>query len=124
MMASSALRDRRILVVEDEYLIAATLSDQLESVGSIVLGPVPSVERAIEAIESNPEIDAVVLDVNLGGAMAYPIADALVDRNIPFVFTSGYEDGALVKRYPQIRRCRKPYLFSEVERAIASALLG
>ncbi len=50
-MASSALRDRRILVVEDEYLIATTLSDQLEGVGSIVLGPVPSVERAINAIE-------------------------------------------------------------------------
>ena len=123
-MASSALRDRRILVVEDEYLIATTLSDQLEGVGSIVLGPVPSVERAIKAIELNPEIDAVVLDLNLGGAMAYPVADALVARKIPFVFTSGYDDGALIKRYPQIRHCPKPYLFSELERAIASALLG
>ena len=123
-MASSALRDRRILVVEDEYLIATTLSDQLEGVGSIVLGPVPSVERAIKAIELNPEIDAVVLDLNLGGAMAYPVADALVARKIPFVFTSGYEDGVLIKRYPQIRHCPKPYLSSELERAIASALLG
>jgi CheY-like chemotaxis protein len=123
-MAESALRDRHILVVEDEYLIATTLSDQLEGVGSIVVGPVPSVERAIKAIESNPEIDAAILDVNLGGAMAYPVADALLARNIPFIFTSGYEDGAFRQRYPQIRNCPKPYLFVEMERALASALLS
>jgi CheY-like chemotaxis protein len=122
-MASSALRDRRILIVEDEYLIAVTLSDQLEGVGSIVVGPVPSVERAIEAIESEPEIDAAILDINLGGVMAYPIADALLARNIPFVFTSGYEDDVLRTRYPQVRNCLKPYLFSEMEKALANALL-
>ena len=123
-MAESALRDRRILVVEDEYLIATTLSEQLEGVGSIVVGPVPSVERAIKAIESNPEIDAAILDINLGGAMAYPVADALLARNIPFIFTSGYEDGALRTRYPQIKNCPKPYLFLEMERVLASALLS
>ena len=52
-MAASALTNHRILVVEDEYLIAVTLSDQLEGVGSIVLGPVPSVERAQKANESD-----------------------------------------------------------------------
>ena len=122
-MASSALRDRRILVVEDEYLIAITLSDQLEGVGSIVVGPVPSVERAIKAIESEPDIDAAILDINLGGVMAYPIADALLARNIPFVFTSGYEDDVLRTRYPQVRNCLKPYLFPEIEKALANALL-
>ena len=71
-MASSALRDRRILVVEDEYLIAMSLQDGLESAGSIVVGPVPSVEKAIKKIESEPHIDAAVLDVNLGGVLAYP----------------------------------------------------
>jgi CheY-like chemotaxis protein len=122
-MASSALRDRRILVVEDEYLIAVTLSDQLEGVGSIVVGPVPSVERAMKAIESDPEIDAAILDINLGGVMAYPIADALLARNIPFVFTSGYDDDVLRTRYPQVRNCLKPYLFREMEKALANALL-
>ena len=91
-MAVSSLCDRRILVVEDEYLIAFTLSDRLEGVGSIVVGPVPSVERAIKTVESNPEIDAAILDVNLGGAKAYPVADALLAGNIPFVFASGYEE--------------------------------
>jgi CheY-like chemotaxis protein len=123
-MAGSALRDRRILVVEDEYLIATTLSDQLEGVGSIVVGPVASVERAIKALEANPAIDAAILDVNLGGEMAYPVADELLARNIPFVFTSGYEGGALHKRYPKIRNCPKPYLFPDMERALSSALSG
>ena len=71
-MDSSALRDRRILVVEDEYLIAITLSDQLEGVGSIVTGPVLSVKQAMKTIESDPEIDAAILDINLGGVMALP----------------------------------------------------
>jgi CheY-like chemotaxis protein len=123
-MASSPLRDRRILVVEDEYLIAMTLSEHLEEVGSIVVGPVSSVEKAIKAIESNQQIDAAVVDVNLGGAMAFPVVDALLARNIPFIFTSGYEGDALRERYPQIKNCLKPYLFPEMERALASALPG
>jgi CheY-like chemotaxis protein len=123
-MASSPLRDRRILVVEDEYLIAMTLSEHLEEVGSIVVGPVSSVEKAIKAIESNQQIDAAVVDVNLGGAMAFPVADALLARNIPFIFTSGYEGDALRERYPQIKNCLKPYLFPEMERALANALPG
>jgi CheY-like chemotaxis protein len=123
-MASSPLRDRRILVVEDEYLIAMTLSEHLEEVGSIVVGPVSSVEKAIKAIESNQQIDAAVLDLNLGGAMAFPVADALLARNIPFIFTSGYEGDALRERYPQIKNCLKPYLFPEMERALASAIPG
>ena len=123
-MASSPLRDRRILVVEDEYLIAMTLSEHLEEVGWIVIGPVSSVEKAIKAIESNQQIDAAVVDVNLGGAMAFPVADALLARNIPFIFTSGYEGDALRERYPQIKNCLKPYLFPEMERALASALPG
>jgi CheY-like chemotaxis protein len=123
-MASSPLRDRRILVVEDEYLIAMTLSEHLEEVGSIVVGPVSSVEKAIKAIESNQQIDAAVVDVNLGGAMAFPVVDALLARNIPFIFTSGYEGDALRERYPQIKNCLKPYLFPEMERALASAIPG
>jgi CheY-like chemotaxis protein len=121
-MPSSALRDRRILVVEDEYLIAMNLQDGLENIGSVVLGPVPSVEKAIKKIESEPHIDAAVLDVNLGGALAYPVADLLVARNIPFVFTSGYEDNALRSRYSGVKTCPKPYLFQAIEEALVEAM--
>ena len=82
-MASSALCDRRIFVVEDEYLIAMMLCDALESVGSVVVGPVPSVEKALKTIAADLNIDAAILDVNLGGAMAYPVAEALMTSQHP-----------------------------------------
>jgi CheY-like chemotaxis protein len=123
-MASSALRDCRILIVEDEYLIAMTLQDALERVGSVVVGPFPSIKKAMAAIASEPKIDAAVVDVNLGGAWAYPVADALLARKIPFIFTSGYEDDALRNRYPQIKNCHKPYLFPLMEQALATAISG
>jgi hypothetical protein len=98
-MVGSALRDRRILVVEDEYLIGMSLTDALENAGSIVVGPVPSVDKAIKQIESEPHIDAAVVDVNLGGVLAFAVADTLIAKKIPFVFASGYEDNVLNSRY-------------------------
>jgi CheY-like chemotaxis protein len=121
-LASSPLRDRRILVVEDEYLIAMSLQDALETAGSIVVGPAPSVDKALQTIDSEPHIDAAVLDVNLGGALAYPVADMLVARKIPFVFTSGYEDTALRNRYSGVKNCPKPYLFQAIEEALVEAM--
>jgi CheY-like chemotaxis protein len=121
-MAASALRDRRILVVEDEYLVAMSLRDVLESVGSVVVGPVPSVEMALETIASEPQIDAAILDINLGGVKAYPVADMLLARSIPFIFTSGYEEHVLRARYPKIRNCQKPCPFPKMEEALAAAM--
>jgi CheY-like chemotaxis protein len=121
-MASSPLRDRRILVVEDEYLIAMSLQDALENAGSVVVGPVPSVNKAIKTIELDPHIDAAVVDVNLGGVLAYPVADMLIARKIPFVFTSGYEDNVLRNRYAQVKNCPKPYLFRAMEEALVEAM--
>ena len=121
-MVSSALRDRRILVVEDEYLIAMSLQDALENAGSVVVGPVPSVEKALKQIESEPHIDAAVVDVNLGGMLAYPVADMLIARKIPFVFTSGYEDHVLGSRYSEVKNCPKPYLFQAMEDALVEAM--
>jgi hypothetical protein len=90
----------------------------------VVVGPEPSVERALKTIEGEPRIDAAVVDVNLCGVMAYPVADLLLARKIPFVFTSGYEDDILQKRYPQVKNCLKPYLFPKMEEALTSAILS
>jgi CheY-like chemotaxis protein len=121
-LANSALRDRRILIVEDEYLIALSLADGLESVGSVIVGPAPSVDKAIRHIESEPHIDVAVLDVNLGGERSFAVADMLVARKIPFIFTSGYEDDVLKTRYPQVKNCLKPYQFRSMEEALVEAM--
>jgi CheY-like chemotaxis protein len=121
-MAHSALRDRRILIVEDEFLIAMNLAEALQDAGSIVLGPVSSVDKAIQKIQSEPHIDGAVLDVNLGGVRAYPVADLLIAMNIPFVFTSGYEDNLLRERYSLVKNCAKPYLFPAMEEALVEAM--
>ena len=121
-MDRPGLRDRRILVVEDEYLVAMSLAEALQDAGSIVLGPVPSVDKAIKTIELEPHIDGAVVDVNLGGMLAYPVADLLIARKIPFVFTSGYEDNLLRDRYSQVKNCAKPYLFTAMEDALVEAM--
>jgi hypothetical protein len=82
----------------------------------------PSVGKALSLIESNPKIDLAILDVNLGGAMVYPVADVLLARNIPFVFGSGYDAAELCSRYPKIKSCQKPYLFPQLEECLLSAL--
>lgn len=123
-MTPHPLRDRRILAVEDEYFLAMDLERDLTSAGAVVVGPVPSNEQALAMIGAEPAIDAAVLDVNLGGEMSYPVADALLARGIPFVFTTGYGDGDLDVRYPQIARCDKPLMFRKVEQALTEALAG
>src|SRR6516164_2815923 len=81
---------KRVLVVEDEYLVAMDMSAYLEAAGAHVVGPASNVNAALEVLERT-ELDGAILDVNLRGEMAYPIADALTARGIPFVFTTGYD---------------------------------
>ena len=85
------LSGRRILLVEDEYLIVEAMEMWLSQAGAVVVGPVPSVERALALIESEGHgLDGAVLDVNLGqGETAYPIADRLNALGVPYLFATG-----------------------------------
>jgi CheY-like chemotaxis protein len=111
------LRGLRILVVEDEYLIADEMRRAFEDAGSEVLGPVPSVEEAI-ALINQCDIDLALLDVNLGGQPVWPVADALKDRGVHFVFATGYDASALPPRYAGVPRCEKPVDMRRVRRAL------
>src|SRR5436189_372660 len=87
-----SLRGRCLLVVEDEYLIAADLTASLESLGVQVIGPAASVEEALALVHNNSDrIDGAVLDINLRNERVYPVADVLMARGVPFVFTTGYD---------------------------------
>ena len=93
------------------------MAEALQDAGSIVLRPVPTVDKAIKKIESEPHIDGAVADVNLGGMLVYPVADLLVARKIPLVFTSGYEDNLLRDRYSALRQLpHRPMSTRELKR--------
>lgn len=79
----------RVLVVEDVAVLAWQVRDVLEAAGADVAGPVPNVDRAL-ALLAEQEVDFAVLDKNLDGDPADPIADVLVAQNVPFVFLTGY----------------------------------
>ena len=121
-MSNTGLRDRRILVVEDECVLAENLRYELEDAGAVVIGPSGSVEHALALIAATPVIDAVALDANLRGEAAYPIADALRARRVPFVLTTGYSAEALDGRYPDAPYCEKPFGFTKLAKALSLVL--
>jgi CheY-like chemotaxis protein len=121
-MSESTLSGRRILVVEDDYFLADDCDRKLRAAGAAVLGPVSSVEAALEFLAANDAPDLVVLDVNLGGQMAYPVADALVARNLPFLFMTGYDLSKLPERFAAMRRVEKPVEAREILRELRRLL--
>lgn len=84
----------RVLVVEDELLVALELETMVEGMGHSVLGPAPSIERALDLL-AREQPDIAVLDVNLRGKRVTPVAEALQRRTIPFVLVTGYEQSQL-----------------------------
>ena len=98
---------QRILVVEDEWLIAEATQAVLTESGYVVVGPVPSVGEALALIASQP-IDAAVLDVQLVREMSFPIAEALIERQVPFLFLSGFTLADLPERFRVFTLLRKP----------------
>jgi DNA-binding response OmpR family regulator len=116
---TAALEGIRVLVVEDEYLVAALIEDMLESAGCVVSGPIPRVAEALDAVDHGT-YDAAVLDVNLGGDRIDPVADALSRRNVPFAFVTGYGAGALPGGYADRPRICKPFRMADLLRALSS----
>lgn len=103
------LKGRRLLLVEDDFLLAECLKEALEDQGAIVLGPAPSVDRALRLLdEVQHAIDAAILDVNLRGEVVFSVADTLVERGLPFIFVSGYDRELVPARFSNIRHCIKP----------------
>lgn len=117
-MADRTLHNCRVLVVEDDYMLADDLVTELGDFGAVVIGPAGTVEDAIALITAEPHIDGVVLDVNLRGEMAFPVADLLAERNVPFVFTTGYDAGVFPTRFAHAPRCYKPISMAHVTEAI------
>jgi two-component sensor histidine kinase/DNA-binding response OmpR family regulator len=102
-----AVPARRVMVVEDEALVALVLADQLADMGLAVIGPCSSVAQARAAVAEH-DFEAAILDVNLGGELVYPVAELLTARGIPFVFLTGYGHESVDRRFAHAPILEKP----------------
>jgi CheY-like chemotaxis protein len=116
---SNGIRRKRILVVEDESLIAMMIAQMLGELALEVVGPCGKVADAIAAIERE-QIDGGILDINLGGEMAYPIARMLQSRKVPFVFMTGYGSDTVASPFPDVRVFKKPIAREVLEELFAA----
>ena len=120
--AAAGLDDRHILVAEDEYVIADAITAVLAEAGAEVLGPVPTVMRALRLAAAPGRLDAALLDVNLRGEAIWPVVDALRARGVPVVLTTGYGSSAIPPAYARLPRCEKPATGRELVRFLAHEL--
>ncbi len=118
---TAALEGLRVLVVEDEFLVATLIEDMLRSAGCVVSGPVPRLAEALDAVHRGT-FDAAVLDVNLAGDRIDPVADVLSRRNVPFVFVTGYGTGGLPAMYAERPRLSKPFKMTDLLDLLSSVV--
>lgn len=117
----ASIARNRILVVEDEAIVAMLLEDMLAELGYEVVGPVTRLDRALE-LARNAAIGAAVLDLNLNGEDTYPVADALSARAIPFIFATGYGVKEVAERFRGTPLTQKPFHRDDLERALNAAV--
>lgn len=114
------LKGKRILVVEDEALIAVMVEDMLTEMGSMVVGPAATIEQAL-ALARAENLDGAVLDVNVRGERIDPVADALAARGVPVLFATGYGEVRLASG-AAATVIDKPYTQEKLARGLAAAM--
>lgn len=118
MPDAPSLRGRRVLIVEDNYLLADDMRADFERAGAKVVGPIARLADALLLVEHGEPLDEAVLDINLEGETVYCVADALRARDIPFVFATGYDAEFIPLAYTTVIRCKKPVDTSKVSKAL------
>lgn len=112
------LQGKKILILEDSYFTAMDEAHVLEAAGAEVIGPASSETAAIELIERERP-DLAVIDINLGAGASYAIARKLTECAIPFVFATGYDQGAIPAEFADLGRIEKPFAAEQLINAIA-----
>ena len=108
---------KRVLIVEDEMLIGMLLEDMLADIGLEVVAVISRVKEALAAVHDKT-FDLAILDVHLHGESAFPVADALIARGIPFVFATGYGERGLPETYRGRPVLQKPFSKDELDRVL------
>lgn len=116
----SGLERKKVLVVEDEALLAMSLQDMLTDMGAHTVGPALSIEKALRLAEEG-EFDVALLDLNLSGRSSYQVADIVRERAVPYVFVTGYGkvDTGHHAAAPMIQ---KPFQPEQIKAALSNAL--
>lgn len=115
----SRLDGLKVLVVEDDCLIAAAMCAALEGLGAEVIGPASTVEEGLSRLDS-AEVEGAILDVNLGADLVYPIADRLIAQKVPIVFSTGFPVFEMPIQYWHLPRQDKPYCGTELAKRLAA----
>ena len=117
---------RRVLIVEDEAMIAGLIESILRAAGWSVVGPVATLERALETIDRG-RLDAALLDVRVNGHDVYPVVDVLMGRGIHFIFVSGFSRKQIPPRYRDCAYIAKPFtpnaILARLEEVVARGRL-
>jgi len=122
-MAGLATTKSRVLIVEDEALVAMLLEDMLVDAGYTVSATASSISQALEfVVDASADFDVAILDVNLRGKPIFPVADVLAEAGKPFVFATGYGAGSLPEAWRDRPTLQKPFGAGDVERVLAMAL--
>ena len=119
---TQALSDRRVLIVEDESLVAMLLETILEDMGCTPVGPASTVDEGLEMATGAESLDAALLDVNVSGRLVFPVAEALKARGVPFVFSTGYGEGGLPEEWRGQATIQKPFTEAAVRDALMKAM--
>ncbi|HEX7369894.1 MAG TPA: response regulator [Rhodanobacteraceae bacterium] len=120
-MADRDLAGLRVLIVEDESMVAMWIEDSLADAGCKVMGVASTLEEAMGIVESQA-LDAAVLDVNLNGVRTFPIAETLLERRVPFVFSTGYGATGVPEKFGAAPVLAKPFRRKDLEVALKAAL--
>jgi CheY-like chemotaxis protein len=120
-MNDSSETQKRVLVVEDEYLIRMLLEDMLADLGYGVAAAVGTVAEA-SALATSGDFNVAILDVNLDGQEIFPVADILAGRSLPFVFVTGYGERSLPDRYRDRPALQKPFQVEQLSTTLATML--
>ena len=113
----------RILVVEDELMVGLLMEDMVSDFGGEVVGPVSRFDRAME-LAQEAEVDAAVLDIDLAGIPAYPVAKVLRARGIPLIFATGYGESVLSADFKSHLVLTKPFSQRDFDEAVSAALFA
>ena len=107
----------RILIVEDEYLVAEEISETLRGIRINVVGPVGMIQEAYQAVQDT-SLDCAVMDINIGEGASFPLIDVLIQRSVPVLLMTGYDQEELPMKYRSLPLVQKPLLRGELARAL------